>query len=169
MTSSPPPAEPGLTEADRTAVRAQLGREARDVVRVAHRCPCGSPDVLMTRPRLAHGEPFPTVYYLTCPRVTGAIGTLEGSGLMRELEDRLREDPVLAARYAAAHEAYLADREAIEVVPEISGVSAGGMPDRVKCLHVLAAHALACGPGVNPLGDDVVARLGQWWESGPCR
>ena len=125
--------------------------------------------MLMTRPRLPHGEPFPTVYYLTCPRVTGAIGTLEGSGLMRELEDRIREEPELAAAYAAAHESYLADREAIEVVPEISGISAGGMPDRVKCLHVLAAHALACGPGVNPLGDLVVARLGEWWTTGPCR
>ena len=47
-------------------------------------------------------------------------------------------------------------------------VSAGGMPDRVKCLHVLLAHALAAGPGVNPLGDDVRVRVGEWWRSGPC-
>ena len=42
-------------------------------------------------------------------------------------------------------------------VPEIDGVSAGGMPDRVKCLHALVGHALAAGPGVNPLGDEAVA------------
>jgi len=124
--------------------------------------------VVMTLPRLPHGEPFPTVYYLTCPRVTSAIGTLESSGLMRELEDLLEEDPQIAAAYEAAHVTYLADREALEVVPEISGISAGGMPSRVKCLHVLAAHAMASGPGVNPLGDMVLARLGEWWASGCC-
>jgi len=168
MSSSLPWSDSGLSDTDRAAVAAQLGRDPRGVVRVAHRCPCGSPDVLMTRPRLPHGEPFPTVYYLTCPRVTSAIGTLESSGLMRELEELLESDPEVAAAYASAHESYLADREALEEVPEIRGISAGGMPTRVKCLHVLAAHSLACGPGVNPLGDMVVERLGQWWTSNPC-
>ena len=124
--------------------------------------------MVMTLPRLPHGEPFPTVYYQTCPRVTSAIGTLESSGLMRELEDLLASDADVASAYAEAHVAYLADRAALEEVPEISGISAGGMPTRVKCLHVLAAHSLACGPGVNPLGDMVVARLGAWWTSSPC-
>jgi hypothetical protein len=96
------------------------------------------------------------------------IGTLEGSGLMREMESRLREDPALATAYAAAHEAYLAARSALGDVPEIDRVSAGGMPDRVKCLHALAAQSLAAGPGVNPLGDEVVERLGTWWAEGPC-
>ena len=41
-------------------------------------------------------------------------------------------------------------------MPEIAGVSAGGMPDRVKCLHVLAGQSLAQGRGVNPLGDEVL-------------
>ena len=53
-------------------------------------------------------------------------------------------------------------------VPEIEGISAGGMPDRVKCLHVLAGQSLAMGRGVNPLGDEVLDELGAWWESGPC-
>jgi hypothetical protein len=96
------------------------------------------------------------------------IGTLEASGMMREMTDRLGEDTELAAAYRSAHEAYLAARSAIGEVPEIAGVSAGGMPDRVKCLHVLAAHALAEGPDVNPLGDEVLAELGAWWASGPC-
>jgi len=153
---------------DLTAVEAQLGRAPRGLHAVAHRCPCGLPDVVATEPRLPDGTPFPTTYYLTCPRAASLIGTLEGSGLMREMEDRLRTDDELAASYAAAHRAYLADRAALGEVPEIVGTSAGGMPDRVKCLHVLAAHALAAGPGVNPLGDEVLDRLGEWWADGPC-
>jgi hypothetical protein len=153
---------------DLAAVEAQLGRPPRGTHAVAHRCPCGLPDVVATEPRLPDGTPFPTTYYLTCPRAASLIGTLEGSGLMREMEDRLRADVDLAASYAAAHRAYLADRARLGDVPEIDGVSAGGMPDRVKCLHVLAAHALAAGRGVNPLGDEVLDLLGEWWAEGPC-
>jgi uncharacterized protein len=135
---------------------------------VVHRCPCGSPDVVETAPRLPDGEPFPTLYYLTCPRAAGAIGTLEASGLMRAMTERLASDDALRARFAAAHVAYVRARDAIEQVPEIDGVSAGGMPDRVKCLHVLVAHSLAAGPGVNPLGDEAIDLLAEWWANGPC-
>jgi uncharacterized protein len=135
---------------------------------VVHRCPCGSPDVVETAPRLPNGEPFPTLYYLTCPRAAGAIGTLEASGVMREMTERLASDEGLRARFAAAHVAYVRARDEIEQVPEIDGVSAGGMPDRVKCLHVLVAHSLAAGPGVNPLGDEAIDQLPDWWANGPC-
>jgi hypothetical protein len=124
--------------------------------------------VVATDPRLPDGTPFPTTYYLTCPRAASLIGTLEGSGLMREMEGRLATDADLALAYRGAHESYLSDRDALGEAPEIAGISAGGMPDRVKCLHVLTAHALAVGPGVNPLGDEVVERLGPWWTDGPC-
>jgi hypothetical protein len=123
----------------------------------------------MTRPRLPDGTPFPTLYYLTCPKAAALIGTLESSGLMRDMEARLSVDPELAAQYRSAHDDYLAERDAIEPVAELEGISAGGMPARVKCLHVLVAHALAAGPGVNPLGDEAVAALGDWWTSAPCR
>lgn len=149
-------------------MREQLGRPPRGVHSVGHRCPCGNPDVVTTEPRLDDGTPFPTTFYLTCPRAASAIGTLEASGLMREMTDRLGEDAELADAYAAAHERYLRARSAIGEVPEIAGVSAGGMPHRVKCLHVLAAQALAEGPGVNPLGDEVLEALGPWWRPGPC-
>ncbi len=162
-------AEPSaVTPGDLEAIEQQLGRPPRGVRAVAHRCGCGLPDVVETEPRLPDGTPFPTLYYLTCPRAAALIGTLEGTGVMRELEARLSDEADLRAAYAEAHDDYLRRREAIEVVPEIAGVSAGGMPSRVKCLHVLAGHALAAGPGVNPLGDEVVERLGRWWESGPC-
>jgi len=153
---------------DVAAVAAQLGRPPRSIHAVAHRCPCGNPDVVATEPRLDDGTPFPTTFYLTCPRASSRIGTLEASGLMREMTERLGEDEDLAAAYSAAHEAYLEAREAIGEVPEIAGVSAGGMPDRVKCLHVLAGQSLAQGRGVNPLGDEVLDELGDWWRSGPC-
>lgn len=149
-------------------VAEQLGREPRGVRAVAHRCPCGRPDVVETEPRLPDGTPFPTLFYLTCPRACSLIGTLEGGGVMRQMQDRLDVDMDLARRYRRAHDDYLARRDAIADVPEVSGVSAGGMPDRVKCLHVLAAHALAAGPGVNPLGDEVLVALGSWWADGPC-
>ncbi|MGZ4591132.1 MAG: DUF501 domain-containing protein [Actinomycetes bacterium] len=153
---------------DVAAIEAQLGRPPRGLRAVAHRCPCGAPDVVETAPRLPDGTPFPTLYYLTCPRAAGAIGTLEASGLMREMTERLAADPDLRARYVAAHEAYVAARDSIEHVEQIDGISAGGMPDRVKCLHVLVAHSLAAGPGANPLGDEALAALPDWWASGPC-
>jgi hypothetical protein len=156
------------TEADREVVGAQLGRTPRAMRAIAHRCPCGNPDVVETAPALADGTPFPTLYYLTCPRASAAIGRLEASGLMREMTERLRTDPELGAAYLAAHESYLARRELIGHVEQIAGISAGGMPNRVKCLHVLVAHSLAVGPGVNPLGDEALAALPDWWTDGPC-
>ena len=159
---------PELDAVDRAVVGVELGRPPRAIRAVAHRCPCGNPDVVETSPRLADGTPFPTLYYLTCPRAAAAIGTLEASGLMREMTDRVRADPDLAAAYTAAHESYLARREQIAHVQEIAGISAGGMPTRVKCLHVLVGHALAVGPGVNPLGDEALAALPEWWAAGPC-
>ncbi len=153
---------------DAAVVGAQLGRPPRGLRAVAHRCPCSLPDVVETEPRLPDGTPFPTLYYLTCPRATSAVSTLEASGLMRDMTERLATDETLRAAYEAAHEAYLRRRAAIDDVPEIDGISAGGMPDRVKCLHVLVAHALAAGPGVNPLGDEAVAALQPWWSAGPC-
>ena len=157
-----------LSEHDVRAVQEQLGRPPRDAVGVGHRCPCGNPDVVATAPRLSDGTPFPTFLYLTCPRAASEIGTLEAGGLMREMTERLADDAALARRYREAHDAYLAARAAHGAVPEIDGVSAGGMPDRVKCLHVLVAHSLAAGEGVNPLGDETLTMLPPWWAKGPC-
>lgn len=148
---------------------AQLGRRPRGVLGVAHRCACGAPDVVTTAPRLDDGTPFPTLYYLTCPRAASAVGTLEAAGLMRDMNRRLAEDPGLAASHRASHEDYLRRRAALGTdVPEIDRISAGGMPGRVKCLHVLVAHSLAAGPGVDPLGDEALAALGPWGSTGSC-
>ena len=140
----------GVSADDLAAASRQRGRTMRGVVEVAHRCPCGEPDVVRTAPRLPDGTPFPTSYYATCPRLTGPLSTLETQGVMREMESRLSTDPVLAEGYRRAHEDYLARRGELGDVPEVAGVSAGGMPDRVKCLHVLVAHSLAAAPASTP-------------------
>lgn len=157
---------PPVTESDREVVARQLGRPPRAVRAVAARCPSGHPSVVQTSPRLEDGTPFPTLYYLTCPRLTSLVSRLEASGLMREMTDRLATDEDLAAAYLAAHRSYLAQRDAIE--PLGTEVSAGGMPGRVKCLHVHVAHALAVGPGVNPFGDEALAALATDWPAGDC-
>jgi hypothetical protein len=100
--------------------------------------------------------------------LASAIGTLEAEGMMKEMTERLGDDPELAKAYQAAHESYLAHRESIEHVEEIAGITAGGMPTRVKCLHVLAGHSLAVGRGVNPLGDEALDALDDWGRRGPC-
>ena len=100
-----------MTSARDTAViAAQLGRAPRGLLGVAHRCPCGLPDVAETAPRLPDGSPFPTLYYLTCPRAAAGVSKLEASGLMREMTERLADDGV-RRRYEAAHRDYLARRE----------------------------------------------------------
>jgi hypothetical protein len=159
------PPFPPPTDEDVRIVSRQLGRPARDVVGIAARCSCGAPTVVSTRPRLADGTPFPTFYYLTHPAATAAVSTLEAEGQMPGLAALLVDET--AEAYRAAHEQYIADRESIEVVDEIAGISAGGMPDRVKCLHALVGHALAAGPGVNPIGDLALERA--TWSPEVCQ
>jgi len=147
------------TEADLAEMQVQLGRPMRDVLGIAARCVCGKPMVVQTSPRLSHGEPFPTFYYLTHPNTSALLSGLEAEGYMAKLQEMLEADPELRAGYLRAHESYLTERELIDQVAEVEGISAGGMPTRVKCLHALAAHSLAKGPGVNPLGDLALAEM----------
>lgn len=154
----PPYADP--SDADIAAVSEQLGREARGVVGIAARTSDGSPAVVATAPRLPDGSPFPTFYYLCHPEAVAAASRLEAVGVMNEFNALLAEDDDLRAQYQRAHEQYIADRDSVGEVPELAGVSAGGMPTRVKCLHALMGHALAAGPGVNPIGDLALERSG---------
>jgi uncharacterized protein len=160
-----------ITAPDEAVIAAQLGRAPRGLVAVAHRCPCGLPDVAETAPRLPDGSPFPTLYYLTCPRAAAAVSKLEAAGMMRDMTGRLADD-ALRRCYESAHRDYLARREAaaraagVEPLPP-GTQSAGGMPDRVKCLHALVAHELAA-DGVNPFGREALDAVGAWWQAGPC-
>ncbi len=148
----------------------QLGRKPRGVVGIAARCSCGNPLVVITEPRLADGTPFPTVFYLTSPELTKACSVLEAEQEMERYNEQLRTDSELARAYNLAHEDYLSRREHLGLVPEIDGISAGGMPTRVKCLHALVGHALAAGPGVNPIGDATLESIAArgWWSGAEC-
>jgi uncharacterized protein len=162
----------GAQRADADVVALQLGRRPRGLLGVAHRCRCGLPDVVETAPRLPDGSPFPTLYYLTCPRAAAAVSRLEASGLMRAMTERIAAEPALRQACLAADRAYRASRDeaarAAGVEPLPPGTpTAGGMPERVKCLHALVAHALAA-PGASPLGDEATEAAGDWWLAGPC-
>jgi hypothetical protein len=158
--------------ADEQVIAEQLGRPPRGLRGVAHRCPCGRPDVVETAPRLDDGTPFPTLFYLTCPRAAAALSRLESGGLMRDMQQRLACDPGLRAAQQAAHRDYLDRRAAAAAAAGVEPLppgtqSAGGLPDRVKCLHALVAHELAV-PGANPLGREAADQAGEWWATGPC-
>ncbi|WP_007024279.1 DUF501 domain-containing protein [Saccharomonospora iraqiensis] len=161
------PVDEPVGEEDAAEVARQLGRPPRGLRAVVARCPGGHPAVVRTSPRLEDGTPFPTLYYLTCPTLNSMVGRLEAAGTMREMTARLADDPEFAERYRRAHESYLAERDAIE--PLGHTVTAGGMPTRVKCLHVHLAHTLARGPGVNPVGDETLRLVrADGWPSGEC-
>ncbi len=155
-----------LREGDREEFSAQLGREPRGLVAVGARCACGRPAVTVTSPRLPDGSPFPTLFYLSLPYLVYQISRLEADGKMAEYNEALAEDPELAEAHARAHRSYVERRSVLGDVPEISGVSAGGMPNRVKCLHALAGYALAVGSGVCPIGDMALDAVG--WDGSVC-
>jgi len=146
--------------ADAAVIAAQLGRPPRGLLGVAHRCPCGLPDVAETAPRLPDGSPFPTLYYLTCPR--GQRGGQQAGGLGADARhDRAAGRPGAARpgtrpRIAITWPAGTRRRGRPGSSRCRPGTqSAGGMPERVKCLHALAAHELAVGD-VNPFGREAL-------------
>ena len=143
------------SRADIETVQAQLGRYPRGMVAVGARSSqSGEPLVVITRPLLPGGTPFPTTCYLTNPAAVKAVSHAEASGLMAEYNELLRTDAAIRARYERAHEEYLFFRHLLAVrlgdsEEHIVGTSAGGMPNRVKCLHALVAQSMVMGPGVN--------------------
>ena len=155
-------------------VNSQLGRYPRGMVAVGARCVCGNPLAVVTRPQLEDGTPFPTTCYLTSPEAVKAVSRLEADGVMADWNAELGSDPDLASAYHRAHELYLVFRSALAKLlgddeGHIAGVSAGGMPKRVKCLHALTAQSLVMGSGVNPLGDRVLGLVRQAFDPQVCR
>lgn len=162
------------TAQDLKIIEQQLGRTPRDVLAIAHRCECGAPDVITTPPRLSDGTPFPTFFYATCPKLTAALSTLESAGLMEEFNLEISSDENAQKQYLNAHQQYISERneqmqKLNQDVPEVLNISAGGMPERVKCLHALAAQSLAQGEGANTFGDRTIAKLPKWWCDTPCQ
>jgi hypothetical protein len=114
---------------------------------------------------LIEGEPFPTLFWLTCVRASREIGHLEASGHLRELTLRLATDEKFASEFASAQADYVARRDALHRLESGGGIG-GGPLDRVKCLHAHYAHHLVC--ACNPVGAWVAERIGDVLHSPPC-
>lgn len=120
--------------------------------------------MIETFPRLDDGTPFPTLYWLSCRKLSSQVGGLESSGWMADLNRRLAEEPPLREAMRRSTEAYVAERDGLEQLG--SATHPGGGPDRVKCLHAHTAHHLVRGD--NPAGAEVLRELA--WEDPekPC-
>lgn len=159
-------ARPPMTATQRAHAQAMIGREVRgEDTAAAVTCVWGLPAVQRVNPRLPGGTPFPTTFWLACPVANAAIGSLEASGVMAELTEQVHQDPELAQAYAEADRRFVAFRDQLgPAVP--SGMSCGGMPDRVKCLHALYGHHLATND--NPIGAWVAQQIEPFTCSKPC-
>ncbi|HEX2052925.1 MAG TPA: DUF501 domain-containing protein [Actinomycetota bacterium] len=152
------------SDQDRASVAAQLGRPPRGRWSVARRCACGKPQVLETFPRLGDGTPFPTLYWLSCRKLSSQIGGLESSGWMAALNRRLAEEPELHAALAEATRAYVRRRDQLDELGPAT--HPGGGPDRIKCLHAHTAQFLVTGD--NPAGEEVLKALSWKDPVEPC-
>ncbi len=139
---------------------------------VLDRCAAGHPRVLICHPLRTDGpraEPFPTLFWLACDETHRALSVLEGDGAIERLEMRLRDDPALAARFGADHDAYVAERwsrlsederalvEGSNFLYVLRDRGIGGTQSRanVKCLHLHYAHHLARGTVVGELIEEL--------------
>jgi hypothetical protein len=155
---------PEASPVERRLIEGQLGRPVRGAVAVAARCRFGLPTVVRTSPFLPDGTPFPTLYWLSCPAAAVAVGRLEAAGWNARLSERVAASPALAAAHRAAHQQYLAQRDALGHLLGDPGV--GGLPGRVKCLHALYAHEVAT--GADPVGGIVRQVVEPIDCPGPC-
>lgn len=165
---------PVVTDADRTVVARQLGREPRTLRRVAVRCPFGAPAVTEQSPYGPDGEPFPTTYYLTCRHLVAAVSRLEAAGGVERWSEAARGEPALAASLAAADEEQRSLRR--ELAGSVTGVDGGASLDSgiggsrrrgsLKCLHAHVAFALAR-PGYQ-LGERILAEIEPRWPGRCC-
>jgi uncharacterized protein len=149
-------------ESDRAVVERQLGRPPRAFRRVVVRCPAGYPAVTEQHPFDDQGEPFPTTFWLTCPKLVAAVSRLEAAGGVERWSQAAAEDPELAASVARAQ----AEQRAIR--PELDQGVGGARPGAqgLKCLHAHVAFALAR-PGYE-LGERILAEVEPTWPAVCC-
>lgn len=155
-------ARPPLDDDELAVASEMIGRPLRSRSAAAVRCGWGLPAVLRVDPTLDDGTPFPTTFWLACPIASSRVGRLEAEGAMVGLNQRLGEDEDMALEYAAGHQRFLAFRDDLGGPLPRAQATAGGMPDRVKCLHALYGHHLATRD--NPVGGWV----GERNEPMPC-
>lgn len=177
------------TARDLEVAEVQLGRPLGGlVVAIARRCRFGQPQALVTSALLETADPaaapvvtpFPTLFWLTCPRVREAVGALENAGMIRQMRERLRVDEDFRREYAEANSDYARrrlavleeadpawrDKVSVEMAKVITSAGVGGLvdPEGVKCIHMHVAHWLATAN--NPVGREAVAAMGG--EGGPA-
>lgn len=139
--------EPSRHDVD--TVREQLGREPTTQFSITVRCTGSHPLVIRNHPRDENGDPFPTLYWLTCPQAMKAVARLESEGHIAGMNARAERAPEFAAGLEAAHRAYA--RERARTLPEAEGWGGvGGTRAGVKCLHAHYANHLAGGD--DPVG-----------------
>jgi exopolyphosphatase/guanosine-5'-triphosphate,3'-diphosphate pyrophosphatase len=134
---------------DLARVTAQLGREPRTTFSVIALCPGGHPLVIRNHPVDRDGNPFPTLYWLTCPDAVVAVSRLESEGWIKRLDDRARSDPEFGAALEAAHREHAAERGRWAMGAEVWG-GVGGSGAGLKCLHAHYANHVA--GGEDPAG-----------------
>jgi hypothetical protein len=146
---------------DRAAVAAQIGREPRAFRHVVVRCPFGYPAVTEQAPFDNAGEPFPTMYWLTCRHLVAAVSRLEAAGGVERWSEAARTDSELAASLARGND------EQRRLRPELDlGIGGSSRTGSLKCLHAHAAYALAH-PDYE-LGRRIVAELDPLWPDRCC-
>lgn len=166
-----------LKEGDKAVIARQLGRQPRNLVGVAVRCPAGHPQVIVTHPVMYHDgvypEVFPTLYWLSCPRLVKEVSRLEGAGVIEDIQEAIFHNPELQEELNEEHRQYAEERLALvknvtlnplkEEYPAQYDVlvhsGVGGIMDKgIKCLHTHFADYLV--HGKNPVGRLVAEKLG---------
>ena len=142
------------------------GRLLRGVLGIAARCPAGHAAVITCSPlQRQRGRlvPFPTLYWLVCPRLCRTLANLERSGVIKQLEAEIAGDATFFAAISKDHDDYIArrwaalsreERDLVEresLMEKMRSRGIGGIMNHatVKCLHTHFAHHLACGSTIG--------------------
>ncbi len=145
-----------LRTSDLRIVREQLGREPTTPFTVVARCPDGHPLVIRNRPLDANGEPFPTLFWLTCRDAVRAVARLESQGWIGRFNERVEVDEEFSRALEQTHREYAVERA--RDLPESEGWGGvGGTRTGVKCLHAHYANHIA--GGNDPVGAWVAQRV----------
>jgi hypothetical protein len=159
---------------DLATVTQQLGRAPRAFRCVAARCPFGAPAVTEQAPYAPSGEPFPTMYYLTCRHLVAAVSRLEAAGGVERWSALLADKAALLVSLEAA----TAEQASLRLASAAgqtgndggssltTGIGGSRTPRQLKCLHAHVAFALAR-PGYA-LGEAMLAEVVEPWPPERC-
>lgn len=153
-----------LSQLEIDIISEQLGRRPNGISAIAHYSPNRIPQVLQME-SWVFDQPFPTLYWLSSKAIDKALARIESQGVVKELEQRIQDDPELKAAYHKSHQDYIkrrwdnmseAHRNIIEekgFLPLFEKLGIGGIAnwDQVRCLHMQYAHHLA--------GDNIIGKI----------